>query len=60
MTISLGISLYPLDGDNETALLRNADIALYHAKTSGKNMYRFYNISMGELLEEQLYCKIYL
>jgi len=60
MTTSIGISLFPLDADNETALLRNADIALYHAKTSGKNMYRFYNHCMGELLKEQLHLEMEL
>lgn len=41
-TISIGISIYPLDGTTTEELLKNADIALYNAKKSGKNTYRFY------------------
>jgi diguanylate cyclase (GGDEF)-like protein len=39
---SIGISLYPRDGENAEELLRNSDIALYHAKAQGKGHYRFY------------------
>lgn len=34
---SIGISLYPQDGDNAQELLKNADIAMYQAKAAGKN-----------------------
>ncbi len=41
-TVSLGIAIYPVDGTSTVELLRNADIAMYNAKKSGKNSYRFY------------------
>jgi PleD family two-component response regulator len=37
MTVSAGISNYPRDGANRGQLLKAADIALYKAKTSGRN-----------------------
>jgi len=42
VTASLGISLYPHDGEDVTTLLRNADTAMYQAKESGRNSYHFY------------------
>lgn len=37
---SIGISIYPGNGENLTTLIKNADSAMYHAKESGKNNYR--------------------
>jgi diguanylate cyclase (GGDEF)-like protein len=39
---SIGITLFPVDAADSEALLRNADAALYRAKQSGRNQYRFY------------------
>ncbi|MBZ0158504.1 MAG: EAL domain-containing protein [Alphaproteobacteria bacterium] len=47
VTASIGISLYPEDGENAEVLVRNADIALYHAKSQGRNNYQFYNSSIN-------------
>jgi diguanylate cyclase (GGDEF)-like protein/PAS domain S-box-containing protein len=41
VSASIGISLYPDDGDDATALLRCADVAMYEAKAGGQNGYRF-------------------
>ncbi|MBF0610046.1 MAG: EAL domain-containing protein [Magnetococcales bacterium] len=39
---SIGISVYPLDGENVKDLLKNADSAMYHAKEKGRSNYQFY------------------
>ena len=44
--ISLGISIFPQDGNNIDELLKNADIAMYSAKNNGKNQYVFYKPHM--------------
>ncbi|MBP2241323.1 diguanylate cyclase (GGDEF)-like protein/PAS domain S-box-containing protein [Cytobacillus eiseniae] len=48
VTSSIGISLYPLDGKDMSALLRNADKAMYEAKASGKNQYELYQEEMHQ------------
>lgn len=42
ITLSMGISLYPQDGQDSSVLLKNADLALYDVKASGRNNYKFY------------------
>jgi len=45
---TIGITVYPDDAANETLLIRNADMAMYHAKEAGRNSYHFYTESMNE------------
>lgn len=47
---SIGISVYPIDGEDAETLLRNADIAMYSVKTSGKGNYCFYDQRFYEAL----------
>ncbi len=47
VTCSVGISVYPDDAVDVEILLRNADIAMYHAKEQGGNNYQFYSPSMN-------------
>ena len=47
-TASIGISLFPKDGDSTDKLLRHADLAMYRAKTAGKNRLQFYLKAMTD------------
>ena len=47
-TASIGISLFPKDGDSTDKLLRHADIAMYRAKSAGKNQYQFFLKAMTD------------
>lgn len=53
-TPSIGISLYPSDGTDAGLLLRNADSAMYHAKSVGRNNHQFYATRMNEAAGERL------
>jgi diguanylate cyclase (GGDEF)-like protein/PAS domain S-box-containing protein len=46
-TVSVGITLFPLDVDDLDSLLRNADLAMYQAKHDGGNAYRFFSADMS-------------
>lgn len=48
MTTSIGISIYPYDGDNVDDLLKNADLAMYQAKQQGGNQFQFYTKQLNE------------
>lgn len=51
---SIGISIFPEDGADPDSLLKNADIAMYQAKSGGRNTYRFYSSEMNSKALEQL------
>lgn len=46
MTCSIGICLYPADGEDPDSLLKNADTAMYNAKERGRNQYQFFEPAM--------------
>ena len=48
LTPSIGIAVYPRDGATSTELKKNADVAMYYAKTMGRNGYRFYAESLNK------------
>jgi len=53
-TVSVGVSLFPLDGDDSHTLLKNAGAALYKAKRSGGANYQFFTADMHELASRRL------
>jgi predicted signal transduction protein with EAL and GGDEF domain len=54
VTISMGITLYPSDGQDGTILLEKADVAMYRAKTLGANSFEFYKEGMPANAQERL------
>ena len=44
---SIGISIFPLDAEDDRALMKNADTAMYHAKEKGRNNYQFFSPEMN-------------
>jgi diguanylate cyclase (GGDEF)-like protein/PAS domain S-box-containing protein len=54
ISASVGIVMYPMSDDEIEDLLRAADTAMYHAKASGRNCYRFYQASMAAMAHNQL------
>ena len=53
-TPSIGIAVYPMDGENGEALMKNADAAMYHAKAAGRNNFQFFDARMNEAAIERL------
>ncbi|HUP94062.1 MAG TPA: EAL domain-containing protein [Burkholderiales bacterium] len=57
ISASLGIAIYPLDGETVDELLKNADAAMYHAKELGRNTFSFYTKEMNGSISEQFIIK---
>ena len=51
-TASIGVIVYPDDGEDADALMKNADTAMYHAKYRGRNTYQRYSSVMMTKLPE--------
>jgi EAL domain-containing protein (putative c-di-GMP-specific phosphodiesterase class I) len=54
VTASIGVSIFPNDGDDSEVLLRNADVAMYRAKDMGRNNFQFYSSEMSARAFERL------
>lgn len=54
VTVSVGISIFPVDGDSVDVLLKNSDTAMYHAKEQGRNNFQYYSNAMNAEANERL------
>lgn len=53
-TPSIGIAMFPTDGDDGEVLMKNADAAMYHAKMEGRNNFQFFDAKMNDAAVERL------
>ncbi|WP_324780969.1 bifunctional diguanylate cyclase/phosphodiesterase [Thiobacillus sedimenti] len=53
-TASIGLAFYPGDGEDGETLMKNADAAMYHAKSSGRNNIQFFTAEMNQLAMKRL------
>lgn len=58
--VSMGIAVYPDDGNDSDTLLKNADIAMYHAKKAGKGHYQFFHETMAIKAKKRLEMETYM
>lgn len=54
LTASIGIAVYPDDGEDASSLLKHADTAMYHAKDKGRDNCQFYSASLTERVQHRL------
>ncbi len=54
LTASIGISVFPGDGKDRDALIKNADVAMNYAKETGRNQYTFFTAELNAMVSERL------
>ena len=54
VTASIGITLFPEDGEDAATLLKHADTAMYHAKDEGRDTCKFYNVALTQQAMQRL------
>jgi predicted signal transduction protein with EAL and GGDEF domain len=54
VTPSIGITIWPDDGEDLASLVKNADLAMYHSKAEGRNQFSFFRREMNERVMERL------
>jgi diguanylate cyclase (GGDEF)-like protein/PAS domain S-box-containing protein len=54
ITTSIGISLYPMHGEDDVTLMKNADMSMYRVKSSGRNNYEFYTTGINKEAYENI------
>jgi diguanylate cyclase (GGDEF)-like protein/PAS domain S-box-containing protein len=58
--LSMGVTVFPLDGEDVTTLLRNADVAMYRAKAEGRGCARFFTRDLNSIMQDTLMLQTYL
>jgi diguanylate cyclase (GGDEF)-like protein/PAS domain S-box-containing protein len=54
LTSSIGISVFPNDGDDSETLIRNADLAMHHSKTKGRNQFFMFEPEMAKRISQRI------
>ena len=54
VSVSVGITVFPIDGESVHLLIKNADTAMYHAKESGRNNYQYFSDTMNKKMLDEL------
>ena len=54
LTLSTGISVYPEDGKDLATLMKNADAAMYHSKSHGRNQHQFFNRGIDQHINQRI------
>ena len=54
ISASIGVALYPFDANSTDTLIRNADVAMMHAKQNGRNGFKFFSEKMNEKIKQKL------
>lgn len=60
VTPSIGISVFPNHGESFKTLIKNADLAMYYAKSLGKNNFQFFNDALNKRAQYELDMEVYL
>jgi diguanylate cyclase (GGDEF)-like protein/PAS domain S-box-containing protein len=54
VTPSIGLTIWPQDGEDLNSLVKNADLAMYHSKSEGRNQFSFFRAEMNQKVTERL------
>jgi diguanylate cyclase (GGDEF)-like protein/PAS domain S-box-containing protein len=60
VTPSIGITVFPTHGESFETLIKNADLAMYHAKSLGRNNFQFFNEELNKIAQHELEMEINL
>jgi len=60
VTASIGVSIFPNDGEEIDTIIKCADMAMYKAKQEGKNNFQFYNVAIEEIIAKRMKLETYL